>query len=392
MSLRVYAGDDSLKASEFSTVQDFFLHWYVPNATTTKRRKPTSLATINSRRRPAVNWWTRLMATKKRPFGPLLNEVTDDHLLEFRNKLVDATYRRGKAGQALKLAEKTQVRTVEEIELVLGAAGPPAGRKLRAGFIADPPKIYRDDGVLVLHRAPIDNLSPGQAFPFGDASKRFTIFANSAISENRKIRSCGGSSATALRAAAATRQRSRLAVHRLADSIQRGSQELNTLAASRWDQRNTFATNLAAASLRRDRFDFVPCCSADGFEVVGAFLDVDHRKQLLNSSSGHRDSEFAESFFNLKHGGRLHPSPLCVGRPGATPSISFRARQGRLLDVFVIPALLACCQQLSHIFLNGAPRVGASFFFLKGLKWMPFFKTFRSSAKRWSTPAKRSTH
>jgi hypothetical protein len=142
MSLRVYAGDEGHVASEFSTVQDFFLHWYVPNATKTKRRKPTSMATINSRRRPAVKWWTRLMATKTRPFGPLLNEVTDDHLLEFREFLRDATYRRGRGGQLLKLGEKTQVRTVEEIEVVLGSAGPAAGRKLRAGFIADPPKIY----------------------------------------------------------------------------------------------------------------------------------------------------------------------------------------------------------------------------------------------------------
>jgi len=144
MSLRVYTGNDAQQVSEFSTIQDFFLQWYVPNATTTKRRKPTSLATINSRRRPAVDWWTRLMATKMRPFGPLLNEVTDDHLLEFRRKLIDAAYRRGKGGKNRKLSEKTQVRTVEEIELVLGAAGPPAGRKLRAGFIADPPKVYLD--------------------------------------------------------------------------------------------------------------------------------------------------------------------------------------------------------------------------------------------------------
>lgn len=139
MSLRVFRGDHSHEPSQNSTLQDFFLNWYVPEVTETTERKPTSMSTINSRRRPAVRWWTQLMATKTRPFGPLLCEITSNDLQKFRERLKTATYQRGKRGKVRLLSEIHQQRQVEEIELILNSAGQ---GKRGAKLIDSPPKIY----------------------------------------------------------------------------------------------------------------------------------------------------------------------------------------------------------------------------------------------------------
>lgn len=121
------------------TLPKFFEKWYVPTATTTRRRKPTGLKTIQ-KRRVAVQWWKRIMATADRPKGPKLNEITDAHLERFRDGLLLATYNRGYGDKPL--SPVTQRSHLAEIIMLLAAAGPLKGASIRAGLLTDPPRIY----------------------------------------------------------------------------------------------------------------------------------------------------------------------------------------------------------------------------------------------------------
>ena len=105
------------------------------------RRKPTGPATI-AKRRNAVGWWTRLMATDKRPKGPKLNEITDEHLIQFRSLLESATFRRSANGIDRPLAAFTKKSIVDEVMVVIAAAGPKNKSSIRAELLTNPPHIY----------------------------------------------------------------------------------------------------------------------------------------------------------------------------------------------------------------------------------------------------------
>lgn len=137
--LRLFAPEREQRVSEFSTLAEFFEDWYVPALESNRRRRPISPATIR-RRREAIAWWPRLMATAVRPGGPLLGEVTDDALATFAQRLRGATYTRGL--RAIPLSAATQTRTIEEVMIVLSAAGPECGGRPRAGLLRSPPRLY----------------------------------------------------------------------------------------------------------------------------------------------------------------------------------------------------------------------------------------------------------
>lgn len=137
--LRVFSADDSFEVSAFNSVSTFFESWYVPAVMSNKRRKPISKLTID-RRRAAVAWWPRLMATPARPAGPLMGEITDESLQDFAERLKTATYSRGL--RKIGLSPVSQTRTMEELMIVIQAAGPVSGRRMRAAILADPPNVY----------------------------------------------------------------------------------------------------------------------------------------------------------------------------------------------------------------------------------------------------------
>ena len=140
--LRLFSpeGDDSVSLR--SSLKEYFEDWYVPRLLNNPSRRPVSIATID-RRRAAVHWWARLMATARNPAGPPLGEITRETLTEFASKLAAANYRRGKYSTSqFKLSRVSQIRTQEEIQIVLATLGPAAGKHLRAGLLAEVPSIY----------------------------------------------------------------------------------------------------------------------------------------------------------------------------------------------------------------------------------------------------------
>lgn len=140
--LRLFSpeGDDSVSLR--SSLKEYFEDWYVPRLLDNPSRRPVSMATID-RRRAAVNWWARLMATKRHSAGPPLGEITRETLSEFASKLAAANYRRGKFSTSqFKLSRVSQIRTLEEIQIVLATLGPAAGKRMRAGLLAEVPSIY----------------------------------------------------------------------------------------------------------------------------------------------------------------------------------------------------------------------------------------------------------
>ena len=136
------SGDRSAVSSR-STLLEFFTDWYLPRVRDDKSRKPVSESTLK-RRHAAVQWWTRLMGSKKRiDDSPSLLGITQQHLTEFKKLLTECTYQRGGIGSERRtLSPMSQMRTLQEIHIVLGATGPPDGTKIRAGLIQKPPKIY----------------------------------------------------------------------------------------------------------------------------------------------------------------------------------------------------------------------------------------------------------
>ena len=143
-NLRLYSPDDSGRGlTAHIPLEDFFESWYCSERAADKRRRPVSPATI-ARRKAALGWWTRLMATKLRPMGPHLSEITEEHLTMFASALATATYRRGPFGRPIALSQVSQIRTMQEVQLVIAAAGPTNGRSLRAGLIERPPAIWTE--------------------------------------------------------------------------------------------------------------------------------------------------------------------------------------------------------------------------------------------------------
>jgi len=129
--------------SELSLLQ-FFTMWYGPEMQRAdRRRKPTSTKTLQ-RRGDAVKWWSRLMASPGLPQGPPLKSITSANLAEFRQRLSKATFQRGPKGQKRLLAFNTQIRHVEELMIVLEAAGQPHKHLVRAGVLKNVPWIWLD--------------------------------------------------------------------------------------------------------------------------------------------------------------------------------------------------------------------------------------------------------
>ena len=136
------SGDRTVTAK--STVFDFFQDWYEPTLRNDKTRKPISDETLD-RRKAAVKWWKKLMGSGKAAVddSPMLKEITQEHLAEFKAKLTTATWKRGGIGsKEYPLAPMTQKRTMQELHIVLAAAGPKDGKKVRADLIAAVPEIY----------------------------------------------------------------------------------------------------------------------------------------------------------------------------------------------------------------------------------------------------------
>lgn len=118
----------------------FFGRWYCPAMRADRRRRPPSPKTLE-RRGAAIAHWSRLMASESRPDGPWLGEIGHATLDLFRARLAEATYQRGPTGTVRRLSETSQIRTLQEVQIVLAAAGP-AGRGPRAGILTDPPLVY----------------------------------------------------------------------------------------------------------------------------------------------------------------------------------------------------------------------------------------------------------
>lgn len=120
----------------------FYRDYYVPAALANKRRKPPSERTLYKRSN-AVRHFRELMATKKRPKGPRLSELSEDHLIEFRERLEDAEYQRGPKSEKRKLSPHSQKSIMEEVLIVVSATGPRvSGTSIRAGVLEFPPTIY----------------------------------------------------------------------------------------------------------------------------------------------------------------------------------------------------------------------------------------------------------
>ncbi len=128
------------------TLSKFFERWYVGQATTTRSRKPAGDKTIASRR-VGVRYWTELMATKKRPEGPRLNEITVDHLEQFRDRLRTVTYQRHTNSAERQLSESTQFARFTDVVILLSAAGPIDGNRIRAGVLESVPRLYHQGPV-----------------------------------------------------------------------------------------------------------------------------------------------------------------------------------------------------------------------------------------------------
>ncbi len=143
MQLRVYNPDDNRDVTAASPLDTFFERWYTAAVNSNKKRKPVSQATID-RRRAAVAWWTKLMGSIQYPAGPAIGDITDELLATFAERLTTATFRRSKfSAKQYPLSAVTQIRTLEEVQIVLAAAGPAVGRnKVRAGLLAESPSIY----------------------------------------------------------------------------------------------------------------------------------------------------------------------------------------------------------------------------------------------------------
>lgn len=84
------------------------------------------------------------MCDRLRPDGPLLFEITDETLSQFGERLGDATYQRGRTGPKRSLSSSSINTILNELQIVLAAAGPRCGRQLRAAVLDDPPLIYHD--------------------------------------------------------------------------------------------------------------------------------------------------------------------------------------------------------------------------------------------------------
>ncbi len=140
--IKLWTPEPGSQVSSISSLQHFFDEWYIPTLAKDLRRRPIGRATID-RRRAAINWWTRLMRSPGRPEGPPLAEITNELIAEFRKKLESATFRRGKwTPNSYPLSPVSQTRTVQEIQIVVGTAGPATGRLVRAGLLPESPGIY----------------------------------------------------------------------------------------------------------------------------------------------------------------------------------------------------------------------------------------------------------
>jgi integrase len=167
--LRLFSPGNEHAISASSSLKEFFEDWYVPNITNNKRRRPISDATIN-RRRAAVNWWARLMGSKHHPAGPPIGDINEELLIQFQEKLTAAKYRRGKySAIEHPLSRITQIRTMEEVQIVLATAGPASGRRVRAGLLAESPAVY----------TPPPDCFPKGSWPLDDARKIVAAIAQS---------------------------------------------------------------------------------------------------------------------------------------------------------------------------------------------------------------------
>ena len=142
--LRLFNGEEPGQRDQVSalwSVRQFVDWWYVPALLSDRTRRRPSSKTIN-KRKVAAAWWSQLMGTARHPDGPALCEITADDLDLFRDRLKAATYLRGKRGTPRTLSEFSQHRQLEELLTILNAAGPKAGRRVRAGVLDQVPAIY----------------------------------------------------------------------------------------------------------------------------------------------------------------------------------------------------------------------------------------------------------
>lgn len=141
VQLRLFDIDDEAPHADW-TLLDFFDRWYAPTVLGDRSRRPTSQATLDRRRKP-VEYWTDLMKSPEHPWGPPICGITTDMLAIFRDRLRTATYSRGPLGFPRPLSETTQLRAMQELQIVLAACGA-SGRGPRAGLLAQPPRIWTE--------------------------------------------------------------------------------------------------------------------------------------------------------------------------------------------------------------------------------------------------------
>ena len=119
----------------------YFRRWYVVQINADKRKKPTSQKTID-RRESVVQWWTKLMSEPRQPYGPPLNDLSDELLELFYQRLQSASYRRGNLGQSRKLSPVSCYTHMRELLTVLRSTGPKCQNRFRSGVLAEAPSIY----------------------------------------------------------------------------------------------------------------------------------------------------------------------------------------------------------------------------------------------------------
>lgn len=119
------------------TVQEFYSTWYMDAVTKTKRRKVPCSRTL-AQRSVVVRRFVDLIGDIP------LDQVTEDTLILFEELLKTTTYQRSPNGPERQLSEVTQRRHLEEIEIVLKAAGPKQGKFVRAGILEESPAVYRE--------------------------------------------------------------------------------------------------------------------------------------------------------------------------------------------------------------------------------------------------------
>lgn len=141
IQLRLFDVEDEAPNLDW-TLHDIFHRWYVPTLRADRRRRPVSQKTIDRRSKP-IEYWTDLMKSAEFPIGPPIRLINEDLLEVFRERLKTATYTRGLLGFPRLLGENTQLRAMQEVQIVLAACGN-SGRGPRAGLMIDPPRIWTE--------------------------------------------------------------------------------------------------------------------------------------------------------------------------------------------------------------------------------------------------------